>query len=99
MTDIFLDHISKSYGTTTVLVKLSHTLRNCELLILLGATGCGKSTLLKLLAGLEMPDTGTITKGDADLLTHSPGERDCAMVFQSYALYPHMTVGDNICTP
>src|SRR5690606_4533047 len=43
--------------------------------------------------------TGTIKKGDANLLTQSPGERDCAMVFQSYALYPHLTVGDNICTP
>jgi len=99
MTDIVLDHISKSYGSTTVLDKLSLTIRNGEFLTLLGASGCGKSTLLKLLAGLEMPDTGTIKKGGTDLLTQSPGERDCAMVFQSYALYPHMTVGDNICTP
>lgn len=99
MTDIILDHISKSYGTTTVLNKLSLTIRNGEFLTLLGASGCGKSTLLKLLAGLEMPDTGTIRKGNTDVLTQSPGERDCAMVFQSYALYPHMTVGDNICTP
>ncbi|AHG63226.1 ABC transporter ATP-binding protein [Advenella mimigardefordensis] len=99
MTDIVLDHISKSYGSTTVLDKLSLTIRNGEFLTLLGASGCGKSTLLKLLAGLEMPDTGTIKKGSTDLLTQSPGERDCAMVFQSYALYPHMTVGDNICTP
>lgn len=99
MTDIVIDQISKSYGNTTVLDKLTLTIRQGEFLTLLGASGCGKSTLLKLLAGLEMPDSGTIKKGDTDLLDLSPGERDCAMVFQSYALYPHMTVGDNICTP
>jgi len=99
MTDIVLENISKSYGTTTVLNNLSLTIRDGEFLTLLGASGCGKSTLLKLLAGLEMPDQGTMTKGSLDILQQSPSERDCAMVFQSYALYPHMTVGDNICTP
>lgn len=99
MADIVLDRISKTYGETTVLDSLSLTIREGEFLTLLGASGCGKSTLLKLLAGLELPDGGTLQRGDADLLTLSPAERDCAMVFQSYALYPHMTVGDNICTP
>ncbi|MBO2923663.1 ABC transporter ATP-binding protein [Pseudomonas asiatica] len=99
MTDIVLDQISKSYGGTTVLDRLSLTIRDGEFLTLLGASGCGKSTLLKLLAGLEMPDSGTLRKGGTDILAQSPSERDCAMVFQSYALYPHMSVGDNICTP
>lgn len=99
MPDIELKNIVKTYGSTRVLSDLSLTIRQGEFLTLLGASGCGKSTLLKLLAGLELPDHGSIRRGNADLLALSPGERDCAMVFQSYALYPHMTVGDNICTP
>ncbi len=99
MTDIKLEHIGKTYSETPVLFNLSLTIREGEFLTLLGASGCGKSTLLRLLAGLELPDTGTMRIGDTDMLRLSPGERDCAMVFQSYALYPHMTVGDNICTP
>lgn len=99
MPDIELKDIDKSYGSTRVLNDLSLTIRQGEFLTLLGASGCGKSTLLKLLAGLELPDRGSIRRGDSDMLALSPGERDCAMVFQSYALYPHMTVGDNICTP
>jgi multiple sugar transport system ATP-binding protein len=99
MTNIELTDVTKTYGATTVLDKLSLTIKQGEFLTLLGASGCGKSTLLKLLAGLELPDTGEIRKGDVDLLAQTPAERDCAMVFQSYALYPHMTVGDNICTP
>lgn len=99
MMDIELNAVSKQYGSTIVLDELSLTIRNGEFLTLLGASGCGKSTLLKLLAGLEQPSSGSIRKGDVDLSTQSPSQRDCAMVFQSYALYPHMTVGDNICTP
>nr|WP_321271245.1 ABC transporter ATP-binding protein [Alcaligenes faecalis] len=99
MTDIVLKNLSKTYGSTTVLDGLSLTIRDGEFLTLLGASGCGKSTLLKLLAGLEMPDAGSMCKGGVDLLKLTPGDRDCAMVFQSYALYPHMSVGENICTP
>ncbi|KKW68416.1 ABC transporter [Lampropedia cohaerens] len=99
MADIHLQDIRKGYGATQVLDGLSLTIRDGEFLTLLGASGCGKSTLLKLLAGLELPDTGSIRRGDDDLLRQSPAERDCAMVFQSYALYPHMTVRDNVCTP
>ena len=73
--------------------------REGEFLTLLGASGCGKSTLLKLIAGLEEADAGSIFLGEQNLLALSPSQRNCAMVFQSYALYPHMTVGENICTP
>ena len=67
MTDLVLDQISKSYGSTTVLDRLSLTIHDGEFLTLLGASGCGKSTLLKLLAGLEMPDSGTLRKGGTDI--------------------------------
>lgn len=99
MADIQLQGIRKAYGETLILDSLDLTIRSGEFLTLLGPSGCGKSTLLKLLAGLELPDAGGISRGNHDLLTKSPSERDIAMVFQSYALYPHMTVGDNVCTP
>lgn len=99
MADITLHQIRKSYGNTMVLDGLSLTIRDGEFLTLLGASGCGKSTLLKLLAGLEHPDSGAMHQGTDDMLRRSPADHDCAMVFQSYALYPHMTVRDNVCTP
>lgn len=99
MADIELRGIRKTYGETVILDGLDLTIRSGEFLTLLGPSGCGKSTLLKLLAGLELPDAGDIRQGEADLLVKSPSERDIAMVFQSYALYPHMSVGDNVCTP
>jgi multiple sugar transport system ATP-binding protein len=67
-----------------------------ELLVLVGPSGCGKSTVLRLIAGLEMPTTGRITIGGADVTAVAPQQRDLAMVFQSYALYPHKTVRDNL---
>jgi ABC-type sugar transport system ATPase subunit len=72
------------------------TIADGEFLVLVGPSGCGKSTLLRLIAGLEMPDTGTIAIDGADVTRITPGERDLAMVFQSYALYPHMTVRENL---
>jgi multiple sugar transport system ATP-binding protein len=99
MPDIQIRGLAKRFGTTPVLNGLDLTVRSGEFLTLLGSSGCGKSTLLRLIAGLDQPDSGTIGLGERDLLAVSPSERDCAMVFQSYALYPHMTVGQNICTP
>lgn len=99
MPDIHIHGLSKQFGATHVLKGLDLTVRDGEFLTLLGSSGCGKSTLLRLIAGLDQPDAGTLHLGERDLLPLSPGERDCAMVFQSYALYPHMTVGENICTP
>jgi len=99
MPDIHIAGLAKHYGATHVLKDLDLTVRDGEFLTLLGASGCGKSTLLRLIAGLDQPDAGTIRLGERDLLALSPSQRDCAMVFQSYALYPHMTVSQNICTP
>ncbi len=67
-----------------------------ELMVLVGPSGCGKSTALRMIAGLETPSSGTVTIGDRDVTEVPPQERDIAMVFQSYALYPHMTVRDNL---
>lgn len=99
MSDIQISGLTKRFGNAAVLQELDLTVRDGEFLTLLGASGCGKSTLLKLIAGLDTPDTGTIRMGDRDLLALSPSARDCAMVFQSYALYPHMTVRENISMP
>lgn len=99
MANIDIRGVSKRYGDTLVLDDLDLQIRPGEFLTLLGASGCGKSTLLRLLAGLESPDTGDILREGRSILGMSPAERNCAMVFQSYALYPHMTVGANICTP
>jgi len=68
-------------------------------LVLLGPSGCGKTTALRVLAGLETPTAGTVHIGDRDVTRIQPRDRDVAMVFQSYALYPHMTVGENIGYP
>ncbi|EON15511.1 MULTISPECIES: ABC transporter ATP-binding protein [Pandoraea] len=99
MPHIDIQGITKRYGDATVLDGLDLHIRNGEFLTLLGASGCGKSTLLRLLAGLDLPDSGDIRRNHQSILAQTPSERDCAMVFQSYALYPHMTVGANICTP
>ncbi|HCY15184.1 MAG: ABC transporter [Curvibacter sp. GWA2_64_110] len=99
MPDIQINGLTKQFGSTQVLKGLDLTVRDGEFLTLLGSSGCGKSTLLRLIAGLDQPDAGAIRLGERDLLQLSPSQRDCAMVFQTYALYPHMTVGENICTP
>lgn len=79
-----------------VLRQLELHVRDGEFLVLVGPSGCGKSTLLRLLAGLEQPSSGTISVGDRDVTELRPAQRDVAMVFQSYALYPHLTVAGNL---
>jgi len=91
-----LKQVAKSFGTQTVLAALDLTVGDCELLVLVGPSGCGKSTLLRLIAGLEEPTAGTITLDGRDLTPLPPKNRDVAMVFQNYALYPHLTVYDNL---
>ncbi|QEW19026.1 sn-glycerol-3-phosphate import ATP-binding protein UgpC [Marinibacterium anthonyi] len=96
MADIRIEGLSKAFGGAEVLKGLDLSIRSQEFLVVLGASGCGKSTLLRLIAGLETPDAGRI-RIDGDPVEHlQPGDRGCAMVFQNYALYPHMTVAANM---
>jgi len=96
MSAITLDHISKNWGPMRAVDDISLTAEQGSLLVLLGPSGCGKSTTLRLIAGLEQPDGGTITIGGADVTALTPAQRKISMVFQSYALFPHLSVGENI---
>ena len=99
MAGLSLIDIVKTYGSTAVLRGLSLDIRNGEFLTLVGPSGCGKSTLLRLIAGLDAPDSGSIAIGGRVVDALRPKERDVAMVFQSYALYPHLSSFDNIAMP
>ena len=79
--------------------RLSLVIESGKLTVLLGPSGCGKSTLLRLIAGLESPDEGTIFVDSEDITMLEPRKRNVAMVFQNYALYPHLTVRDNLTFP
>ncbi len=97
MASVTLDRINKTYENGFHAVQdLSIDIADGEFIVLVGPSGCGKSTALRMVAGLEDISTGTLKIGDRVVNTLSPKDRDIAMVFQSYALYPHMTVGDNI---
>jgi sn-glycerol 3-phosphate transport system ATP-binding protein len=88
--------LRKSFGETEVLRQIDLTLTSGEMLVIVGASGCGKSTLLRMVAGLETPSSGRIFLEGRDITSVDPSARDIAMVFQNYALYPHMTVFDNM---
>jgi len=94
--DIEIIHVSKAFGATKVIDDVSLSLRTNEFVVFLGPSGCGKSTLLRMIAGLETVDEGEIRIGGRRVDHLPPGERDVAMVFQHYALYPHMTVRENM---
>jgi sn-glycerol 3-phosphate transport system ATP-binding protein len=96
MATLEVQGLRKSFGTTEVLRRIDLSLNDGEMLVIVGASGCGKSTLLRLVAGLENPTEGRIAIGGRDVTTLDPSERDIAMVFQNYALYPHMSVFDNM---
>jgi multiple sugar transport system ATP-binding protein len=98
MASVVFESASRIYpGTTAPAVdKLNLTVNDGEFLVLVGPSGCGKSTSLRMLAGLEEIDGGRILIGDRDVTNVAPKDRDIAMVFQSYALYPHMTVAENM---
>jgi sn-glycerol 3-phosphate transport system ATP-binding protein len=91
-----LDGIQKSFDETSVLKDVSLHIERGELIVLLGASGSGKSTLLRIVAGLESPSAGRIVLDGKDVTASEPKDRGAAMVFQSYALYPHMTVEANM---
>ncbi len=91
-----LSHIDKQFGETAVLKDISLEVEAGDFVVLVGSSGCGKSTLLRCIAGLETPTRGEILLEDESILTKAPQDRDVAMVFQNYALYPHMNVFDNM---
>jgi multiple sugar transport system ATP-binding protein len=99
MTEVRLHGLSKRFGAVSVIADLSMTIRGGELFVLLGPSGCGKSTLLNLIAGLERPTAGQVLFDGEDVTQLPPRDRDIALVFQSYALYPHMTVEENLSFP
>ena len=99
MSSILLSNIKRSYGTQTVVDDLSIEVEDGEFLTLLGPSGCGKSTILRMLAGLDQPTAGNIMFDGQRVNDTAPGHRNVSMVFQSYALYPHMTVRENLAYP
>src|SRR5262245_59532919 len=99
MAGVVLEGISKSFGSAQVLRNIDLDVRDGEFLTLLGPSGCGKSTLLRIIAGLEQQDLGTVRIGGRAIDDLPPKDRDVAMVFQTYALYPHLTVRANIALP
>jgi multiple sugar transport system ATP-binding protein len=96
MARVQLSRVRKAFGATTVLRDIDLDIEDGEFVVFVGPSGCGKSTLLRIIAGLEDPTEGDIRLGDERVNDASPAERGVAMVFQSYALYPHMTVFENM---
>ena len=96
---ISLQSLTKSFGSNVVVDELSLKIEDGEFVVLLGPSGCGKTTTLRMIAGLEQPTSGFIQLDDQTVNNVPPQRRDIAMVFQSYALYPHMTVAQNIAYP
>ena len=99
MGNIVLKNVHKSFGATTIIPDIDLDIADGEFVVFVGPSGCGKSTLLRLIAGLEDLTSGTIMIDGRDVTNEAPAKRKLAMVFQSYALYPHMTVAKNIAFP
>ena len=96
MAKVNIQNVYKSFGETEVLKDISVAIDDGEFLVLVGPSGCGKSTLLRMIAGLEDISDGQISIGDKIVNNLPPKERDISMVFQNYALYPHLTVAQNM---
>jgi multiple sugar transport system ATP-binding protein len=99
MGEVELQHVSKAFGTVKAVKDISLRISDKEFLTLLGPSGCGKTTILRMISGLETPTSGDILISGKKVNDLSPRDRDIAMVFQSYALYPHMSVYDNLAFP
>lgn len=93
---LVLKNITKSFGKSTVIDNLDLTIKRGTMVTLLGPSGCGKTTVLRLVAGLENPTSGQIFIDGEDVTKSSIQNRDICIVFQSYALFPHMSIGDNV---
>ena len=99
MAEVVLSGLTKRFGATTAVDGISMTIPDGAFVVLLGPTGAGKTTTLRLIAGLEQPDTGSVSIGGRDVVSFSPAQRNVAMVFQQYSLYPHLTVRENLAFP
>src|SRR2546425_7471638 len=96
MARVVLDHVTKRYGDTVAVAGLDLEAKDGDFLTLLGPSGCGKTTTLRLIAGFSEPTSGRILIADEDVTVRRPHKREIGMVFQDYALFPHLTVEDNI---
>ncbi len=94
-----MQNISKSFGSQSAVESMSLTIKDSSFVVLLGPTGAGKTTTLRLIAGLEKPDSGKVTIYGRDVTHETPAQRDVAMVFQQYSLYPHLSVRQNLAFP
>ncbi|MEO9526711.1 ABC transporter ATP-binding protein [Roseibium sp.] len=99
MSEVRLANLSKAFGETVAVDDLTMTITNGAFVTLLGPTGAGKTTILRLIAGLEQPDAGEVVIGGRDVTGDTPAQRNVAMVFQQYSLYPHLSVRDNLAFP
>jgi multiple sugar transport system ATP-binding protein len=99
MAEVRLESVCKSFGATTAIGDVSLRIPDGSFVVLLGPTGAGKTTTLRLIAGLEKPDSGRVFVGGDDVSAWQPAERNVAMVFQQYSLYPHLTVRENLAFP
>lgn len=99
MAEFTLQNVSKSYGDQVALENVSMTIPDGSFVVLLGPTGAGKTTTLRMVSGLDKPDSGSILINGVDVASQSPAQRNVAMVFQQYSLYPHLSVRDNLAFP
>ena len=96
MADLTITNVNKFYDKTQVLFDVNLDIKDGEFIVLVGPSGCGKSTLLRMIAGLEDINSGEISLGEKVINQLAPRDRDVSMVFQNYALYPHLSVAKNI---
>jgi multiple sugar transport system ATP-binding protein len=99
MAEVILKNIFKSFGSQVALSDVSMTVPDSSFVVLLGPTGAGKTTILRIVSGLDKPDSGTILIDGVDAIAQSPAQRNVAMVFQQYSLYPHLSVHENLAFP